>query len=559
MLQPARALGLWLLAAATAAGCTAAASDSRYFGKVAPPDGQVLRYITGSEPESLDPQIATGQPEARIIMALFDGLTEIHPRTAQPIPAIASSWDANADNTEFVFHLRSDARWSDGAPMTADDFVYSIRRALSPALAARSAYLAYDIEGAESYNAGETPAESVGVDALDAHTVRFRLRRPVPFLPGLLTNQFFKPVPRGAVEAYGDRWTDPDHIVTSGAFLLRTHRPYDTIVVVRNAQYWDAARVRLDEISFYPLEDATTMYNLYKAGDVDAVYNHTVPSGWIESVRGFADYKDAPELGNMYILFNTTKAPMDDVRVRKAFNAAIDKVGLEHYLHATKALVSFVPTGIFEDYPHPEGDPYDPARARELLAEAGYRDAGGAYAPSTFPIAQVAYTYNTTELNRQVAEFIQAQWKQNLGLTVPLRNVEWRTFLQMRSDLAYDGMVRGAWIGDYMDPFTFLNMFSTAGSENGSGWTDAPYQRMLADANREQDPHRRYELLAEAERHLLAVQPLAPLQVQSTNFMAKPYVKGLYPNPVTMHPWKFVYIEHDPAKWDDDGPIEIGS
>jgi ABC-type oligopeptide transport system substrate-binding subunit len=544
------------IVAAVFAGCSAAASTDRYFGKVDPPAGQVLRYISGSEPESLDPQIATGQPEARILMALYEGLTEIHPRTGQPIPAIASSWEANADNTAFTFHLRPDARFSDGSAITAADFVYSFRRGLEPALAARNAYLALDIVGAEAYNSGKGRAEDVGVDALDAHTLRIRLRQPVPFLPGLVTNQFFKVVPRRAIEAYGDTWTRPGHLISSGAFVLETWRPYDVMVVARNPMYWDAKRVRLDRITFYPLEDSTTMYNLYKAGEVDAVFNHTVPTGWIESVRHFADYQNAPELANMYVLFNTTKPPMNDVRVRKAFNAAIDKVGLGEYLHSSTAISSFVPPGIFDDYPYPSGDPYDPAKARALLAEAGYRNAAGAYDPATFPIGQVAYTYNTVEANRQVAEYLQAQWKQNLGLTVPLHNVEWRTFLQQRSDLAYEGMARGAWIGDYMDPFTFLNLFSTTASENGSGWTDATYQRLLADANREQDPHRRSERLAAAEQYLLTVQPIAPLQVQTTNFMRKPYVKGLYPNPVTLHAWKFVYIEHDPAKWDDQRPID---
>lgn len=548
-----------VVAAAFAAGCTTAASDARYFGKVDPPEGQNLRYITGSEPESLDPQIATGQPEARIFLALFDGLTEIHPRTAQPIPSLASSWEPNSDNTEFTFHLRPDARWSDGTPITAGDFVYTFRRGLSPGLAARNAYLGWDIVNAEAYTSGQARAEDVGVDALDPHTLRIRLRRPVPFLPGLLTNQFFRPVPRQAVERWGDAWTQPEHIVTSGPFTLDTWKPYDRMVVVRNPMYWDAARVRLDRITFYPTEDQVTVLNLYKAGEVDAFYNHTVPVAWIESVRHFQDYMDAPELGNMYVLFNTTQPPMDNPLVRKAFNGAIDKVGLEHYLHATSALRSFVPEGVFEAYPRPDGPPYDPERARALLAEAGYRDASGAYAPSTFPIDQVEYTYNTNEVNRQVGEFIQAQWKQNLGLTVPLRNVEWRTFLQMRSDLAYNGMVRGAWIGDYMDPYSFLNLFSTAGSENGSGWTDATYQRLLADANREPNHERRYALLADAERYLLDIMPMAPLQTNRTNFMKKPYVKGLFPNPLTMHPWKFVYVEHDPSKWDEDVDLEIGS
>ncbi len=559
-----RASTPWLLAAmalpaVALAGCTAAAGTGRYFGKTDPPAGQVLRYISGPEPESLDPQVSTGQPEARIYLALFEGLTGYDPKTSLPTPAIASSWDANGDNTEFTFHLRPDARWSDGTPITADDFVYSLRRGLSPAFAARNAYLAYGIVNAEAYNAGKARAEDLGVDALGPHTLRIRLREPEPFLPGLLCNQFFAVVPRQAIEQYGDAWTRPGHLVASGPFTLETWRPYDVLTVVRNPMYWDAARVRLQRITFYPVEDQTTMMNLYKAGEVDAVYNHMVPQAWIEGMRQYVDYQDAPELANAYYCFNTTRPPMNDVRVRKAFNAAIDKVGLAHYLHYTKPLTGFVPQGVFEDYPYPKGDPFDPARARALLVEAGYHDANGAYDPSTFPISEVELTYNTSAGNKNIAEFVQAQWKQHLGLTVPLKNVEWRTFLDARARLQYKGIARGDWVGDYVDPYTFLNIFSTAGSDNGTGWTDATYQKMLSDANREPDPARRYALLARAESHLLEEQPVIPLQTTSTSFLKKPYVKGLYANPLTMHPWKFVYIEHDPARWDGASGSGTGS
>ena len=246
------------LSTVLAAACTAGSADSPYFGKAQPPAGQVLRYISGSEPESLDPPMASGQPEARIMMALFDGLTEYDPKTAQPIPALAESWEPNEDNSVFTFHLR-EATWSDGSPITADDFVYSLRRGLAPALASRIAYMAYDISNAQAYNeaavfardratgafvmdpanpaerltlpgdeaaraeALKAPAmaiakekeympvraEDVGIEAVDARTLRFHMRQPVPFVPKLVSHQFFRPVPRKAVEQYGDAWTQP--------------------------------------------------------------------------------------------------------------------------------------------------------------------------------------------------------------------------------------------------------------------------------------------------------------------------------------------------------------
>ena len=312
--------------------------------------------------------------------------------------------------------------------------------------------------------------------------------------------------------------------------------------------------MKLDQITFYAVENATTMMNLYKAGEVDAVYNHIVPSAWVDEVRHFKDYMDKPENANEYFMFNTKKPPTDDVRVRKAFNMAIDKVALATYRRVVKPLTGFVPEGIFPGYPLVKGDPYDPQRARELLAEAGYKDTNGKYDAAAFPISTVELSYNTNESNRQVAEFTQAQWKQNLGLTVPLKNVEWKTFLDSRAKLQYNGVSRGAWVGDYMDPYSFLDLFSTEYGDNGTGWSPPEFVAMLRQANLQHDPQKRYEALARAEAFMLAQQPVIPLFTNATDWMKKPYVKGLYANPETMHAWKFVYIEHDPSKWDIDEP-----
>ena len=579
--------------------CSPAAGSGLYFGKTVPPDGQQLRYISGSEPESLDPSVSSSQVDVRIIMALFDGLTEYDPKTAQPMPALADSWEADADNSSFTFRLR-DARWSDGEPITAEDFVYSIRRGLTPALAARTAYMGYDILYGQAFNEGgvfardpttgsfvmdpadpnarlvlpgskddrdkalasaalaaarnkdyvPVRAEDIGVEALDAKTLRFTLRQPVPFIPKLVAHQFFRPSPRRAVEKYGDRWTLPANIVTSGAFTIERWRPYDAIVLKRSPTYWDAARVRLDRITFPAVEDLTTMMNLYKAGEVDATFNHTVPASWINQVRKFRDYMDAPEASNEAYVFNTKKAPTNDVRVRHALNMAVDKEALARFRRVAKPATSVVPAGIFPDYTSAPGDAFNPEKAKALLAEAGFKDASGQFDPAAFPVGEVELTYNTSESNRSTAEFLQAQWKQNLGVTIPLRNMEFRTFLQMRAGLEYRGLARSAWIGDYMDPFTFLSMYATESGENGSGWSDPEFSRLLAAANRQHDPASRNRMLADAETRLLQGQPMLPLFNSATNFLKKPFVKGLYANPVTMHAWKYVYIEHDPAKWE---------
>jgi oligopeptide transport system substrate-binding protein len=481
-------------------------------------------------------------------VALYDALTEYHPETGEAIPSLAERWEPNSDNSEFTFHLR-DAKWSNGDPITAQDFVYSLRRALEPALASRSAYLAYYIKGAQAFNEGKGSPEAIGIHAIDDRTLKFSLTQSVPFFPGLVAHQFYRPVPRKAIEQHGQAWTQPANIVVSGAFTLQTWKPYNRLVLVRNPMFWDAASVKLDQITFYPIEDSTTMMNLYKAGEVDAVYNHVPPAAWIDRLRVTKDHMDKPEAAIDYYMVNTTKAPMNDVRVRKAFNMAIDKAGLAAYQRTVKPLTSFTPEGIFPGYPRPDGDPFDAVRARQLLADAGYRDATGAYDPSTFPIADVELTYNTTERNRQIAEFVQAQWKQNLKLTVPLKNMEWKTYLDHRAKLAYKGFARAGWVGDYIDPNTFLELFTTLTGDNGTGWFDPKYLATLRAANTQTDPAKRYALMARAEQMLLDVQAVVPLVTNSTNWVKKPYVKGMYPNPVTIHAWKFVYIEHDSTKW----------
>jgi oligopeptide transport system substrate-binding protein len=653
-----RLAALVLAASLLAAGCTTRAAKSEFFGKIEPPPGQTLRYITGSEPESLDPQMSSGQPEARIDMALYDGLAEYHPKTMEPIPSIAERWTVNEDASEFVFFLRHDAKFSNGDPITAQDFVYTIRRGFRPELASRLAYLGYDIKYAEAYNSVESfvrdpqtgrfllaseaapadakgdsaapaqtsapptragqdeqyrkrlamkgedaapdtdfhrfiheperlvvpsdekdrqkalkanpklaalvagkelvpvKAEDIGVEAVDDYTLRLTMRQPALYFLGLVPHQFFRVIPRKVVEKYGVNWTKPENFVGSGPFKLKEHKPYNQLVVVRNPYFWDAKNVHLDTLIFYPLDDQTTMMNLYKSGEVDATYNHTVPASWLKAGLRYAkDYMDAPENACQYWQINTKKPPLNDKRVRQALNLAIDRVALADFRVVSKPNGSFVPAGILHGYPSPPGYGLDVAKAKRLLAEAGYADGAGNFDPKKFPVDQIEVTYNTSESNRQVAEFIQAQWKQNLGLTIPLHSVEWKTFQDQRSKLQYKGIAGGAgWTGDYMDPYTYLGLFTTDGGDNGTGWTDPKFNAMLEEANRQSDQATRYQMLSKAEAYLLDAAPIIPLLKPATSWMKKPYVKGMYPNPGTLHPWKYVYIEHDQAKWDRQMP-----
>ena len=630
--------------------CAVTSSKEEFFGKTVPPEKNILRYVTGDEPESLDPPVSTGQPEARIYMALFDALVEYHQKNLRPVPALAERWDVNNDSSEFTFYLRHNARWSNGDPLDANDVVYSIRRAVSPELASRNAYLAAYVKYAEAYTgrqvfvkdpktgqfllrrdfeenptpeplssepgkdsehqptadaakpATDSPhyqfmhsptrltlpgdakartklldknaklktavtdkelvpvtAEDIGVEAADPYTVRISLVQPAPFFVGLLPHQVFRVVPRKAIEKYGNRWTEPEHIITCGPFKVKSWRPYDKLVVEKDPMYWDAATVKLDEIHFYPMADNPTIMNLYKVGEVDAVLNHTVPNAWLDVVRTKKDYMDSVEASIDYLQINVTRPPMNDVRVRKAFNYAIDKNAWAAWRKIVKPLTAFTPEGIFQGYPQPKGDQFDPERARQLLGEAGFpvvKKGDGSYSCPTFPISEVEYTYNTQESNKAMAEWMQAQWKQNLGITVPLRNMEWKTFLNVRARLEYKGFTRGAWSADYMDPFTFLSLFYTGG-ESGTGWLDPKYVAMVDDANRTLDPQKRYQLLAQAEKYMLDAQPVIPIDTAAVNWVKKPYVKEMYPNPGSLFAWKYVYLERDQKKWDYATPSLI--
>jgi oligopeptide transport system substrate-binding protein len=640
-------IGLLLLPAliaVTAISCNVASNKEPFFGKTVPPEKNIFRYVTGDEPESLDPAISNGQPEARIYMALYDGLVEYHPKTMEPEPALAERWRPNNDSSEFKFYLRRNGRWSNGDPITAHDFVYSFRRALDKETASRNAYLAYYIKYAQAFNEQKvfvwdpqtqqflnakdfdestppepfggsaldsakpeyttaetaqtehdvdfhktlhtpqrltlpgdekarnklldaTPklkaaiagkqlvpvkAEDIGISAIDDYTVRISLVQPSPFFVGLLAHQVFRIVPRKIVEKHGATWTQPQNIVTCGPFKVKTWQPYDKLVVERDPMYWDAATVKLDEIHFYPMSDNPTIMNLYKVGEVDAVLNHTVPNAWLEVVRTKQDYMDGPEAAINYVLINVTNPPMNDVRVRKAFNYAIDKEAWAKWRKIVKPLTAFTPEGIFKGYQQPKGDQFNPEEARRLLGEAGFpvtKKGDGSYSCPKFPVDQVEYIYNTQDSNKAMAEWMQAQWKQNLGITVSLRNMDWKTFLNVRAKLEYKGFSRGAWSADYMDPFTFLSLFYTGG-ENGTGWQDPKYITMLDQANRTLDPKKRYEMLAQAEKFLIDAQPMIPIDTAAINWVKKPYVKGMYPNAGSLFPWKYVYIERDPAKWD---------
>ena len=645
-------LGITLIALSiVVAGCSVATDGDAYFGKVVPPQGQVLRYISGTEPQTLDPHVLTGQPESRIAVAIYDGLVEYEEVTMGQRPSQAKSWEANSDGTVWTFHLRDDLKWTDGTPLNAHDYVYSWRRAVSPQLAAPYASIMYVVTNAKPYNEqaafvrdpktgkyattgdlerakgqkeivftgneperfdqppkpNQTPAtetenatagaapeagdaklkkhlfvagdeaarakeleadaelarfvegkefvpvqkEHVGVRALDDHTFQVTLIGPTAYFIKLLYHQFFRAVPRQAIEKHGDAlWVKPENIVTSGAFRLVEWRPYEKIVVERNPTFWDNANTKLDKIIFPSVEQLTTAMNMYKAGEVDATQSNEVPPPWRNYLSSTKkDYMSGPYLQLEALGIKTTYPPLNDVRVRKALSMAINRQIIADQAPGRLPSTSFVPK--MEGYENAKAEGYNPDKARQLLAQAGFPGGKG------FP--EVEILYNTAESNKQTQEIVQQMWKKELGIDVRLTNKEWRVYLEdtRAKKLNFKGFARWAWIGDYVDPYTFLELVRSDSDNNRTAWADPKYDSMLDAANREINPARRMELLRDAEQYMMDQQPMIPLFIGPSSFMMKPYVKNLVPNLLDQHDWRNVYIDHNAvAEFRPSDPVE---
>ena len=514
------------------------ASAQRYFGSVTPPRDNFLRMNNGAEPETYDPGLAVGQPDGRVARILFEGLTVPNAETLAPEPGQASRWEASADGLTYTFHLRPNLVWSDGTRLDAHDFVWSWLRVLKPATAARYASLLYPIRNAESYNKGElTDSTQVGVAAPDDSTLIVRLHDPTPYFLFLTQFYTYLPVPRQAITRWGSQWTRPGHIVSNGAFTLAEWRQQDRFVFRRNPRYWDAASVRLDGIIAYSVEDLNTSVNLYKAGVIDWTTSGYIPAPFVPYLFQYADFQHAPFQNIYFYSVNVTRKPLDNVWVRRALNYAIDRDAIARDLlkGMRDPWGNFTPRG-YPGYTPPPPVRFDPAKARACLAKAGYPDGRGC--------PKISIMFNTSEDHRRIAEAIQQMWTRELHIPVELSNQEWGSYLQATTQLQYDVARRG-WIGDYLDPNTFLACMVTGDGNNRTGWSNPRYDALLRAAAREVDPAKRFALLRDAEALLLDESPVLPIYHYIVNDLVKPYVRGIFPTALDTHPLKRVWIDRD--------------
>ena len=534
-----------------ASGTSPAAPSARtsaYFGSVTPPAGNVLRFTNGAEPETYDPGIAVGQPDGRVARILFEGLTVPNAKTLAPEPGQAYRWEISRDGLTYTFHLRPGLEWSDGTPLTARDFVWEWLRVLRPVNAARYASLLYPIENAEAFSRGElTDSTRVGVTARDDSTLIVRLRAPTAYFLFLTAFYTFLPAPRHAIERWGDQWTRPGKIVSNGCWTLAAWRQQDRFVFVKNPRYWDAGAVRLDRIEAYSIEDLNTCVNLYKAGVIDWTTSGYIPSPYLPYMFRYADFQHARFQGTYYYTINVTRKPFDNVWFRRALNWSIDRDAIAHeLLKGTRdPWGNFTPSG-YPGYHAPPPIGFDLVKARAYLAKAGFPDGKGC--------PKISILINTSEDHRRIAEALQQMWKRNLGIPVEISNQEWGSFLQATTQKQYD-LARRSWIGDYLDPTTFLGIMMTGDGNNRTGWSNARYDALLRAAGYEADPGKRLTMLSQAEAILLDEGPVIPIYHYTINSMVKPYVRGIYPTALDTNPLKGVWIDH---AWKPGAPALAG-
>ena len=500
-----------------------------------------LVVINGPDPQTLDPALATGLEDLRVINGLFEGLTRYDPVTARPVPGLAENWEISPDDRVYVFHLRDRLFWSPGRPITAEDVVYSWRRVLDPQTASEYAGQLYYVKNAEAFNTGrlKDPAQ-VGVRALDARTVRVELNNPTAFFLDLCAFQTLSVVPRQVIDREGGQWLRASPLPTSGPYLLDAWRLNYKIRLRKNPYYWDAANTRTEVIDFLSVSAPNTTLNLYQTGQADVIWDLTsIPNELVDELKKRPDYHSFPYLGTYFFRFNTTQKPFDDPRVRRALALAIDKQRLvTQFLHAGETAADhLVPDGA-ANYRPPAGLGYDPALARRLLAEAGFPGGRG------FP--RFHYLFDASggggRIHEQLAVEMQHAWEEQLGIHVDLAQMEKKVYLAAVSRLDYD-LARASWIGDYNDPNTFLDLFRGNNGNNETGWKNDRYDALLRQANEQADPVRRAALFQQAETILVRDElPIVPLYFYAGFTYYNPArIKGIYPNIIDMHPPNYIW------------------
>jgi oligopeptide transport system substrate-binding protein len=504
------------------------------------PDRADLVFLNGAEPESIDPAVITGQPDGRIAYALLEGLTAFD-SAGQPQPGVAERWELSPDGRVYTFHLRHDAKWSNGETVTARDFYLSWKRTLTPETAADYSYQLYYLHNAKDFNEGKIKDfGEVGLRMLDDFTLEATLDNPTPFFLDLCAFVTLLPVHIPTVERCekaGLSWTKPENFVGNGAFTLKEWRLFDRVRLVRSETYWNKANVGMKSIDVLPSGRPMTAFNFYATGLADILADKgLVPTPLLSELKKRPDFHAAPFLGNYFIRYNCKRKPFTDVRVRLAFSLVIDKQLIVDKITRAGEIpaYSLVPPGA-AGYQPPPGLERDPGRARKLLAEAGYPGGKG------FPIVYYLFK-GDSDLDRDIAVEMQGMWARELGVTIQLQQQEWKVYLASQDALDYD-LCRSSWVGDYGDPNTFMDMFVTDGGNNRTGWSNKTYDQDIADAARALDPQKRFAIFRGAEKILVSEEaPICPLYYYvGIQFYDATRLGGVESNLLDEHPLRAMF------------------
>ena len=505
---------------------------------------QELLVGNSADPETLDPSLATGLSETKILRALFEGLVRADKKTLEVKPALAKRWTISEDGLKYVFYLDERAKWSDGTKLTASDFVFSFRRSLTPTIPAEYASLLLHIKNAQKIRSGkEKDFSKLGVKAIDNNTLQIELEKPCPYFLSLLYHTIYFPLPKHTLEKFGaDKfpnaiWTKPQNIVSNGAFKLELWQINNKVRVVRNKYYRDLKSVKLNAIEFYPITNINTEDRAFRAGQLhltDSITPHRVSSIIKQTPQNFRSDK---WLGVYYYMFNTRVKPFDNPKVRKALSLVIDRQAIiDSFLKAKQQpAFAFVPDGCGGIKTSPKIEKTgDIAKARKLLSEAGFPDGKG--------LPTIKITYNVSEQHKPIAEAIQQMWKTHLGVEAELYNLSWPAYLAARRNKDFQ-VARASWVGDFAEPETFLEIFSKDSALNHSGWINEKFDSLLAKARNSKSKAVRLKYLSQAEEILIESAPIIPIYFYSKVYQILPVVKNWHSNLLDYRDYHDVYLE----------------
>lgn len=511
--------------AVAASSTTAFAADVPAGTKLA--EKQEIVRGNGTEVATIDPHKSQGVPESHVIRDLLEGLVNQN-ADGDTIPGVAESWETS-DNKTFTFHLRKDAKWSNGDPVTAQDFVYSWQRAVDPATASPySWYMEYTkMKNAKDIVAGKKDKSELGVKATDDHTLVVELDSAVPYFVMMMGHTTTKPVHKATIEKYGDQWTKPEHFVGNGAYVVDKWVVNERLVLRRNEQYWDNDKTILNKVTFLPIENQVSEMNRFLAGEID--FTNELPLEHYKRLK-----KEHPEsvsvVGNLctyYYLFNTKKAPFDDVRVRKAVSYAIDRNIVANAIMGQGQKPAYFLTPEITAHFNPEMPAYGKmtqkerdAEAARLLAEAGY----GKDNPLKFSLL-----YNTSENHKKVAVALGSMWKKALGVNVTLENQEWKTYLSTKDSGNFE-VARAGWCGDYNEASSFLTLMKSGNTTGGIHYDSKAYDKLMEKAITSKSEAERSALYAEAEKLMAKDMPIAPIYQYVKSRLLSPKVGGFPAN-----------------------------